>query len=101
MKFQTEIKVLGMKASKGELDNGMAYDSTKVYCETSMDTSKGNALGFACAEYQLGSSAEFEKYRHMGFPFMARCEMELVTNGKTQKTVMRSCVPLVSDKKAA
>lgn len=101
MIFETEVKVLGMKASKGEMDNGMKFDSTKVYVETSLDDSKGNAKGFAVAEYNMGESPEFEKYKHLTFPFSAKAKMELVTNGKTQKTVMRSLVPVHADKKAA
>lgn len=51
MKFQTELKVLGMKSSKGKMDNGMEFDSTKVYVETPLDDSKGNAKGCSVAEY--------------------------------------------------
>lgn len=93
MKFSTEIKVLGMKASKGEMDNGLKFDSTKVYVETQLDESKGNAKGFAVAEYTFGLSDEFEKFRRLPFPFTASAEMELQTNGKTQKTVMLGLVP--------
>lgn len=98
MIFPVTLKVLGMKASKGEMDNGQAYDSTKVYTETALDESKGNAKGFASAEYNLGLASEFEKYKHLEYPFMARCEIEMVTNGKTQKTVLRSCVPVEAAK---
>ena len=58
MKFQSEVKVLGMKASKGTMENGIAFDSTKVYTETPLDDSKGTAKGFASAEFTLGTAAE-------------------------------------------
>lgn len=87
-------KILGMKSSKGSLENGTSYDSTKVYVETRMDESKGNMKGFAVAEYTLGLASEFDKYKHLPFPFMAEIELEMVTNGKTQKTVMTACKPL-------
>jgi len=35
MAFKNTIHIVGMKASKGTLDNGMSYDSTKVYALTS------------------------------------------------------------------
>ena len=93
MQFTSKVKVLGMKASKGTMDNGMVFDSTKVYTETQMDESKGNAKGFAVAEFNLGAASEFDKYKHLPFPFEADATFEMVTNGKTQKTVMHSLVP--------
>lgn len=94
MKFQSDVKVLGMKASKGTMENGTAFDSTKVYTETPLDESKGTAKGFASAEFTLGTAAEFDKFRHLPFPFDAVAELEIVSNGKTQKTVMHSLKPV-------
>jgi hypothetical protein len=83
-----------MKASKGQMENGTSFDSTKVYTETPLDDSKGTAKGFAVAEFTLGTSVEFDKYKHLPFPFEAVADLELVTNGKTQKTVMHSLKPV-------
>lgn len=94
MKFESQVKVLGMKASKGSMDNGTTFDSTKVYTETQMDESKGNAKGFAVGEFTLGTSIEFEKYKHLPFPFDAVAEFEIVSNGKTQKTLMHALKPV-------
>jgi hypothetical protein len=94
MKFVSQVKVLGMKASNGVMDNGTAFDSTKVYTETQLDESKGTAKGFAVGEFTLGTSAEFDKYKHLPFPFEGEAEFEIVTNGKTQKTLMHSLKPL-------
>jgi hypothetical protein len=82
-----------MKASKGSMDNGTTFDSTKVYTETQLDESKGNAKGFAVAEFTLGLASEFDKYKHLPFPFEAMAEFEIVSNGKTQKTVMHALKP--------
>jgi hypothetical protein len=49
----------------------------------------------------LGKSDEYDKYKHLPFPFQADCEMEIVTSGKDQKTIMRTCVPVEAVKKAA
>ncbi|KGW49678.1 MULTISPECIES: hypothetical protein [Burkholderiaceae] len=94
MRFTSNVKVTGMKASKGQMENGTSFDSTKVYTETPLDDSKGTAKGFAVAEFTLGTSAEFDKYKHLPFPFEAAADLELVTNGKTQKTVMHSLKPV-------
>ncbi|RQS08978.1 hypothetical protein DIE07_17240 [Burkholderia sp. Bp9002] len=101
MRFKSDVKVLGMKSSKGQMDNGTAFDSTKVYTETALDDSKGTAKGFAVAEFTLGTSVEFDKYKHLPFPFEATAELEIVTNGKTQKTVMHSLTPTARSAKAS
>ena len=98
MKFKSEITVLGMKASKGSFE-GTDYDSTKVYVLTDLDTSKGTAVGSSAAEYVLGKSEEFEKYKHLGFPVKGMGDLEIVTNGKTQKTVMHGFVPATGTNK--
>lgn len=94
MKFQSEVTVIGMKRSKGQLENGTAYDSTKVYALTELDASKGDAKGQFGAEFNMGTSDEFAKYSGLPFPFKAVAEMEIVGNGKTSKTVMVSLKPV-------
>lgn len=93
MKFQAKMTIVGMKANKGQMDNGQTFDSTKVYALTDMDASKG-ALGQATAEYNIGTSGEIEKFRALKFPFEAVAECEIVTNGKTQKTVITELRPV-------
>lgn len=100
MKFQSELMVYGMKASKGALENGTPYDSTKLYTLVDMDGSKGNASGQAAAEYAFGDSTEYEKFKHLPFPFRAVVELEMVTNGKVAKTVVTAVRP-ITDQKAA
>lgn len=103
MKFTSTIKVTGMKFSKGKMDNGTEFDSTKVYVETELDSSKESAMGTACAEYGLGKAEEYKKYKHLvdALPFMAIAEMEIVTNGKTQKTIIHSLRPVEGAKAPA
>jgi hypothetical protein len=93
MKFQAEVTVIGMKRSKGQLENGQAYDSTKVYALTELDDSKGDAKGQFGAEFNMGTSDEFGKYSALPFPFKAVAEMEIIGNGKTSKTVILSLKP--------
>src|SRR5579875_2411166 len=103
MKFTSTIKVTGMKFSKGVMENGQAFDSTKVFVETDLDASKDTAFGTATAEYGLGKADEYQKYKHLAGsgPFMAIAEMEIVTNGKTQKTVIHSLRPVDAAKSNA
>lgn len=93
MKFQTNVTVLGMKASKGEMDNGMKYDSTKVYVITELDASKGNTLGSSISDYSLGDSTVLESFRSQKFPFQALADCEMVSNGKASKLVIHKLVP--------
>ncbi len=92
MKFTATIKITGMKFSKGTMDNGQAFDSTKVFVETDLDASKDTAMGTACAEYLLGKADEYQKYKHLAnsLPITAVAEMEIVTNGKNQKTLIHA-----------
>ncbi|WP_284407862.1 hypothetical protein, partial [Acidovorax sp. SUPP3434] len=83
MKFTQNLHVVGMKASKGTLENGNGYDSTKVYALIDLDASKGTAKGMSAAEFTLGTAAEFDAFKHLPFPFSAEADMEMVTNGKT------------------
>ena len=41
MKFTSRITVQGIKGSKGTLESGQAYDSTKIYVQTALDDTKG------------------------------------------------------------
>lgn len=101
MKFQTKVTVIGMKRSKGTLENGTAYDSTKVYGLTDLDASKGDAKGQFGAEFNLGTSEEYAKYSSLPFPFEALADMEIIGNGKTSKTVMVALKPVTAAAKAS
>lgn len=93
MKFQAQVTVIGMKRSKGQLENGQTYDSTKVYALTELDDSKGDAKGQFGAEFNMGTSDEYAKYSAQTFPFQAVAEMEIIGNGKSSKTVIVSLKP--------
>ena len=93
MQFKTQIIVTGAKRSKGEFD-GTAYDSTKIYTSTSLDTSKGDAVGEAGSEYAWGLSDNFNKIASLQFPFQAEATMEIVSNGKSNKTIMLDLKPV-------
>lgn len=101
MKFKSEIVVVGMKSSKGTMETGQAYDSTKAFVLLDMDSSKGNMKGQSAGDFTIGLSTEFEKFKHLPFPFRAEADMEIVTSGTLQKTVIHGLRPLEQVKKAA
>ena len=94
MKFNTRATVQGIKGSKGVLESGQGYDSTKIYVQTGLDDSKGMGKGFSTVEYNFGTSDEYHKYKHLPFPLDCDLELEIVTNGKTQKTQIISMRPM-------
>ena len=93
MKFTSQVKVLGMRKFNDQIE-GKVYNFTKMFIETDLDDSSGNALGFAASEYPIGDDSEFDKYKHLPFPFMAEATIEIVTNGKIQKQRMSNVKPL-------
>lgn len=92
MQFSSTVTVTGAKRSKGEYE-GTSYDSTKIYVQTGMDTSKGDAAGFAGSEYTWGMSDNFQKIASLKYPFNATATFEIVTNGKAQKTILIDLKP--------
>lgn len=74
--------ILGVKRSKGTLDNGRAYDSTKLYVQTPMKES-ADQMGYSASELTWGDSTNFDKFKGIQFPTPAQITYELVTNGKT------------------
>lgn len=93
MKFASRVTITGIKSSKGTLENGNAYDSTKVYVQTDLDDSKGTGKGSATVEYTWGTSDNYATVKHLPFPIVADVEMEIVTNGRTQRTQLVSLKP--------
>lgn len=98
MNFNARVTITGIKSSKGTLENGNAYDSTKVYVQTDLDDSKGTGKGSATVEYGWGTSDNYQTIKHLPFPIVADVEMEIVTNGRTQRTQLVSVKPVAQAK---
>lgn len=94
MKMQTTVTVVGMKSSKGTMDNGQAFDSTKAYVLTDLDSRKGTAKGQGAAEVNLGDSTEFEKFKHLPFPFQANADVEIVIAGSSTRMLFTNLKPV-------
>lgn len=90
--------VLGAKKFKGTVE-GVAYDSTTVFLRMRQDDSKGDAAGFAGQDVKFGDSTNFDKIKHLPFPFEAEIELETVTTGKGQmRTIITDFKPLQAAK---
>ncbi|XXQ68526.1 hypothetical protein ACKLNO_01245 [Neisseriaceae bacterium B1] len=86
MEMKIQVKVVGAKKYKGRPDaNGPEYDNTKLICLTPMDESTGNAKGETVSEYRYGDSSNYDHIAKQNFPFMAELNVQITTNGKTQK----------------
>ena len=86
MQFQTQMKIVGAKCSKGVLDNGQAYDSTTLFIEVPLDDSKGNACGYCTSEFRWGTSENYKLVEAQKMPLTVNATLEIVTSGKMQKT---------------
>ena len=92
-----EMIILGVKRSVGTLDNGRAYNSTKIYVQLPMKESP-DQLGFASGEYNWGDAINFDKFIGVKFPIKADVDLDVVTNGKSSQVVV-SDVKLASQAK--
>lgn len=87
------VTLLGAKRSKGKLDDGKVYDSTKIYVQTKMNESD-DTVGFAVSEYNWGDSSNFETIKSVSYPCQAEVVFEMATNGKTTKLVVTGVKPI-------
>lgn len=90
-----QVTILGVKRSQGTLDNGKAYNSTKIYVQTKMKETI-DQVGFGVAEYTWGDSSNFDKIAKLPFPIQANIDLETVTNGKTVQLVVNDVVPITN-----
>ena len=79
--------ILGAKRSKGTLDNGNTYDSTKIYVQTAMKPSP-DQVGFSVSEFNWGDSSNYDKIKHVKFPAEANITYEMVTKGKSNQVIV-------------
>lgn len=93
MEFQQRVTVTGVKRSKGVLDSGQAYDSTKAFVVLPMDASKGDAAGSSAEPFTIGTSDVFAAWAKLPFPVEADATMEIVTSGSSTRIQIRAIVP--------
>lgn len=91
MLFKTTMLVLGAKSSKGEY-NGRSFDSTTIFFKADLQDGD-NFVGEVGEQMKWGTSANFEKIKHLQFPLTAEATLEQVSNGKTMMTIIKDLVP--------
>lgn len=93
--MEMTVTVTGAKRFK-DIVEGKPYDSTTVFCILGMDTSTGNAIGQAGAEYKWGTSDNYallEPLLKKG-PVRAVLTLEQVTSGRVLKTIVTDVRPV-------
>jgi hypothetical protein len=70
---------------------------------TDLDDRKGNGIGAATVEYAYGTSDEFDKFKHLAASFPLECdaEIEIITNGRVQNTIITALRPVARNQSAA
>ncbi len=94
MNINTRVQIIGVQSNQGKLDNGVAYDYTRVIALAPLSGDKN--LGFSSVVYDYGQSGNFEKFKGLKFPFAADVECLISTTGKVQKIELVSFTPVPS-----
>lgn len=99
--MQTLTTVRAMYPSKGVLDNGKPYDSTKVHIDTELSSDK-EGFGIPSPVYNWGTSQNYHdfvaKYPQVcrgNKPFEATITWSLQTTGKTGGFVVVGIEPII------
>lgn len=91
MKFQTTAVITGAKSYNNTVD-GTPHNFTKLYVMT--DLSEQSGYGSATVEYKWGLSDNLNKIANQQFPFEAKIDMEIVTTGSRQTTIIHNVTPV-------
>lgn len=90
MKFKTNAVVTGAKSYNNSVD-GVLHNFTKIYVMTEFGDS---GFGAATVEYKWGTSENCKKIQDLSFPLECEIQMELVTNGNKQMTIVHDVLPV-------
>ena len=100
MKIKNQVLCTGIKASKGTIDGGMAYDSTTFHLIVDVaENSTGGSIGAVTRPFKFGTSEEFDKWAHLknSWPqggMMVDAEFELVAASDNKSSlVLRAIKP--------
>ena len=89
--------IAGAKSAKGTFEDGkksVSFDSTTVYIQVPLDDSQGLMAGYCTQEYKWGLSGNFDKIKHLEFPFEANVSFQTVSTGKSTKVVLTDIQPI-------
>lgn len=93
--MEMTVTVTGAKRFKDTVE-GKAYDSTTIFCILGLDTSTGDSIGQAGAEYKFGTSDNYQKIAPLleKGAFRAVVTLEQLTSGKMLKTIVTNVRPV-------
>lgn len=97
MKFTTESVITGAKFYNNAIE-GVQHNFTKVFIMTDLADQSG--VGAATVEYKWGTAENIKKIEHLQFPFNAKVDMEIVTTGSRQTTIIHNITPVQAQKSA-
>lgn len=90
--MELTVEVMGMKAFKGVID-GKSIDSGTLFARVKL-TQKQNEAGKnfkggeAMEEWKVPSAEHVFRMQHLSFPFVAKLEVERLSNGSETKEVV-------------
>jgi len=90
MKFTTTAVITGVKCFNNTVD-GQTHNFTKIYVMTDLGDS---GFGSATVEYKWGTADNIKKIQDLPFPINAQIQMEIVTNGNKQMTIVHDVSPV-------
>ena len=103
--MEITVEVIGMKAFKGNID-GKDIDSGTLYTRVKLAT-KNNELGKnfkggeTVEEWKMPDAQSVFSMQHLSYPFVARLELERVSNGSESKEVVMGARPVEGASQAA
>lgn len=91
MKFTSEVTITGGKSYDNTVD-GVHHNFTKIYVMTDLSAESG--FGSATVEYKWGTAENAKKISNLPTPFLAKVDMEIVTTGNRQTTIVHNVTPI-------
>lgn len=92
MTTQTEITLVGAKATDWKSDDGRHYDYVNLYGIIPLDLSQGNAVGQGVVEFKWQDSRNLVQLQGRQFPMKAILELDMVSTGKAMKQVLTNVI---------
>lgn len=83
MRFKADFTLRGAKPINMNID-GTLYDNTKIY----LDLALQDGVGICTSEYTWGDHTNYDKVKDWALPADVVIELEMVTTGKRQKTII-------------
>ena len=96
--MEITVEIIGMKAFKGNID-GKEIDSGTIYTRVKLATKnnengKNFKGGETVEEWKMPDAHSVFAMQHLSYPFVARLELERVSNGSESKEIVMGARPV-------